>query len=71
MTDEHRATREATVKMWKKGLSCWRGRPESWFEPPGMAVEVVKATVATRAATTEQDSAVFVSHLLPSFMRRA
>ena len=35
--------------------------------PPGIAVDVAKATVAMSAATTEQDSEVLLSHSPPSW----
>ena len=67
VTEEQSATSDVMAKILKAGRPSRSGMPVSWSGPPGMAVEVVNATVATRAATTEHDSEVFVSHLLPSF----
>ena len=44
---------------------CWKsGKPESWLTPPGTVAEYAKATVATRAASKEQESPVLLSHFL-------
>ena len=61
--EKHNATREEMANMSKGGLPSKTGVPTSCFTPPGRVVAEAKATVAISAATTEQDSAVFVSHL--------
>ncbi|TQD78508.1 hypothetical protein C1H46_035937 [Malus baccata] len=66
VTEKQRATREAMAKMSKAGWFSRVGVPLSSLMPPGTVVEVAKATVAMRAATTEQDSEVLVNHSPPS-----
>ncbi|TQD77305.1 hypothetical protein C1H46_037171 [Malus baccata] len=54
------------AKISKAGWFSRIGAPLSSLMPPGTVVEVAKATVAMRAATTEQDSEVLVSHSPPA-----
>ncbi|RDX68125.1 hypothetical protein CR513_52919, partial [Mucuna pruriens] len=56
VTEEHSATSDATAKTLNAGCPPNTGSPVSSLAPPGIAVEVVNATVATSAATTEHDS---------------
>ncbi|TQD78509.1 hypothetical protein C1H46_035938 [Malus baccata] len=65
VTEKQRATREAMAKMLKAGSFSRVGFPLALLMPPGMVVEVAKATVVTRAATTEQDLEVLVNHSPP------
>lgn len=66
VTEEHSATSDATAKTLKAGCPLNTGTPVTSLAPPGIAVEVVNATVATSAATSEHDSEVLDSHFLPS-----
>ena len=69
VTEKQRATKEETAKVSKAGLSSRVGVPLSSLTPPGTVADVAYATVATSAATTEQDSEVLVSQSLASLMR--
>ncbi|PON94970.1 hypothetical protein TorRG33x02_091690 [Trema orientale] len=66
VTEKHKATSDEMAKTSKAGLPSRVGLPLVSLVPPGTVVEVAKATVAMRAATTEQDSEVFVSHSPPA-----
>lgn len=67
VTEKQRATSDAMANASKAGWFSRVGLPLSSLMPPGTVVAVAKATVAMRAATTEQDSEVLVSHCPPSF----
>lgn len=67
VTEKKRATSDVIPSIVNASWFSNLGFPLSSFMPPVMAVEVAKATVAIRAATTEQDSEVLVNHLPPSF----
>lgn len=67
--EKQRATNDEMAKASKAGLSLRVGVPLSDLTPPGTVDDVVNATVAMSAATTEQDSEVLASHSLPSLIR--
>lgn len=63
--DRQSAISEAMQKTSKALWSIIIGKPWFWSSPPGTVAEVANATVAMRAATTEQDSEVFTSQSFP------
>ena len=63
--EKQRATKEAMAKASNAGLSARIGLPVFSSRPPGTVADVAKATVATSTATSEHDSDVLLSHLLP------
>lgn len=65
VTEKQSATRDATENMLNAGSFAKVGLSLSSLKPPGKVEEVAKATVAMRAATTEHDVEVLMSHLLP------
>lgn len=68
VTEKHSATSEDMANTLKAGWFCKVGVPLlSSFTPPGTVAEVAKATVAIRAATTEHDWEVLMSHSPPCF----
>ena len=69
VTDKQRASSDEMVKALNAGLSLKTGEPVLSSSPPGTDADVAKATVAMSAATTEHDSEVLTSQLLPSFRR--
>ncbi|RYQ81980.1 hypothetical protein Ahy_B10g100561 [Arachis hypogaea] len=56
VTEHARATSDAMANTLNAAVLSNVGTPVSSWTPPGTVVEVAKATVAIRAATTEQDS---------------
>lgn len=66
VTEKLSATSDEMANMLKADWPSNVGIPLSWLTPPGTVADVAKATVAMRAATTEQDSEVLVSHRPPS-----
>lgn len=69
VTEKQRAVSDEMVKAPNADSSLRIGSPVFSLSPPGTVADVANATVAMRAATTEHDSEVLVSHLLPSFIR--
>lgn len=67
VTERQRATSEEIEKTSNAKLYVSMGRPVWSFSPPGTVADVANATPAINAATTEQDSEVLISHLVPSF----
>nr|POE69635.1 hypothetical protein CFP56_14440 [Quercus suber] len=67
--EKHRATSEEIAKMVIAGWFSRFGEPLSSLMLPGIVVDAAKATVATSAATTEQDSEVLSSHSPPSLTK--
>ncbi|KAF3658269.1 hypothetical protein FXO38_13304 [Capsicum annuum] len=65
VTEKQRETSDAIENTSKAGSCSKCGLPLS-SAPPGIVADVVNATVAISAATTENDSAVLVSHSVPS-----
>ena len=65
VTEKHRAMRDEMEKTLKAGCFSRVGFPLSASMPPGMVAEVVNATVAMRAATTEHELEVLFSHSPP------
>lgn len=66
VTEKQRAIKDAMQNTENAGSSARTGVPEVSLTPPGIVADVANATVAINAATSEQDSEVFVSHALPS-----
>jgi len=54
VTEKQSPTSEATANTWNSGLPSKLGLPLSSV-PPGMELVVAKETLATTAATAEQD----------------
>lgn len=69
VTEKQRAIRDDIAKISKPGSFNRVGMPVLSSTPPGTVADAANATVAMRAATTEQDSDVFVSHSPPLLTR--
>ena len=65
--EKQRATSEEIAKMVSIEWLSRFGVPFVSLMLPGIVVDEAKATVAMRAATTEQDSEVLLSHSPPSW----
>ena len=65
VTEKHRAMRDEMEKTLKAGCFSRVGVPLPSLTPPGTAADVVNATVAMRAATTEHEFEVLFSHMPP------
>lgn len=63
--EKQRATRDETANTLNAIWFAKNGVPVCSAFPPGTLADVAKATVAMRAATTEQDRDVLVSHAPP------
>ncbi|KAJ9696072.1 hypothetical protein PVL29_008363 [Vitis rotundifolia] len=71
VTEKHRAMRDAIEKTLKAGWFSRVGTPSPSLTPPGTVADVANATVAMRAATTEHELEVLLSHSPPFSTRSA